>query len=52
MIKELWTVWCLALGEKLGHDAQADKIAWIRTIILIQVITTNGFIISSVIRHW
>jgi hypothetical protein len=52
-MKKLWHLWAKSLGEKQGGtDEEADRVAWIRTIILLQVITTNLFIISGVIRHW
>ena len=42
-----------ALGEKSGKDDnEADKIAWIRTIILAQAVATNLFIVAGVIRKW
>ncbi len=42
-----------ALGEKAGKDdREADKVAWIRVIILAQAVVTNLFIIAGVIRHW
>jgi hypothetical protein len=42
-----------ALGEKSGNtDQEADKIAWIRVIILVQAVVTNFFIVAGVIRHW
>lgn len=42
-----------ALGEKAGKDNQeADKVAWIRVIILAQAVVTNLFIVAGVIRHW
>ena len=42
-----------ALGEKTGKDNQeADKVAWIRVIILAQAVVTNLFIVAGVIRHW
>lgn len=48
----MWKLWAKALGEKVGTDAEADKIAMIRTAILLQVIGTNIFIIANCIRHW
>lgn len=49
----IWRVWCKALGQKDGRDNnEADKIAFIRTIIMIQLIVTNGFIIAGNVRHW
>ena len=49
----MWRIWAYALGRKEGRDkSDADKIAFIRTILMIQLVVTNGFIISGVIRHW
>ena len=48
-----WRLWAKALGEKSGkNDREADKVAIIRTLIVISYITTNMFIIAGVIRHW
>lgn len=42
-----------ALGEKAGKsDEEADKVAWIRAIILAQAVATNLFIVAGVIKHW
>ena len=42
-----------ALGEKAGKDNdEADKVAWIRVIILAQAVVTNLFIVAGVIKHW
>ncbi len=42
-----------ALGEKAGNNnAEADKVALIRAIILAQAVVTNLFIVAGVIRHW
>ena len=42
-----------ALGEKAGKDNnEADKVAWIRVIILAQAVATNMFIIAGVIHRW
>ena len=49
----MWRIWCYALGKKEGRDKKdADRIAIIRTIIVIQLMITNTFIISGNIRHW
>lgn len=49
----MWRLWAKALGEKHGKDdSESDKIAVIRTLIVISYITTNFFIIAGVIRHW
>lgn len=50
---KLWRSWAKALGEKSGSsDAEADRIACIRTLIVLIYIITNFFIIAGVIRHW
>ena len=49
----MWRLWAKALGEKTGKDdRESDKIAIIRTIIVLSYIITNLFIIAGVIRHW
>ena len=43
----------MALGEKAGvSDTEADRVAFIRTIIILSYIITNCFIIAGVIKHW
>lgn len=52
-MKKLWRVWAKALGEKSGStDCEADRIAFVRTLIVLSYIATNCFIIAGVIRHW
>lgn len=42
-----------ALGEKTGsNDKEANTIAWIRIVLMLQVIVTNAFIIAGVIHKW
>ena len=49
----MWRLWAKALGEKHGKDnLEADKIALIRTIIVLTYIITNLFIVAGVMRHW
>jgi hypothetical protein len=49
----MWRLWAKSLGEKHGKDdREADKIATIRTIIVLSYLITNIFIIAGVIRHW
>ena len=53
IIKQFWRAWAKALGEKSGNtDTESDRIACIRTIIVLSYIITNCFIIAGVIRHW
>ena len=53
IIKRFWRIWAKALGEKTGDtDKEADRIACIRTAIVLSYIITNCFIVAGVIRHW
>lgn len=52
-MQKFWRLWAKALGEKAGATKQeSDKIAIIRTLIIISYFLTNLFIIAGVIRHW
>ena len=52
-MKRLWRLWAKALGEKSGATEQeADRVAMIRTLIVVGYFITNAFIIAGVIRHW
>lgn len=49
----MWRLWAKALGEKHGRtDAEADKIALIRSLIVAIYIITNLFIIAGIIHKW
>ena len=51
--RELWTLWAKALGEKASpNNKAADKVAFVRTIIVLFYLITNTVIILGVIRHW
>lgn len=52
-MRNIWRLWAKALGEKSGDtDQEADRIALIRTCIVLTYIITNMFIVAGVIRHW
>jgi hypothetical protein len=52
-MKCIWRLWAKALGEKgSDSDTEADRIAVIRTLIVLSYITTNLFIVAGAIRHW
>lgn len=52
-MKNLWRLWAKAIGEKEGAtDAEADKIAMIRTIIVGVNFITCFFIIAGSIHNW
>jgi hypothetical protein len=49
----LWRLWAKAIGEKASNDnREADRVALIRTLVILVYIITNGFIIANTIRHW
>jgi hypothetical protein len=53
MRNKFWRIWAKALGEKSGSlDEESDRIACIRTLIVLSYVLTNIFIIAGVIRHW
>ena len=48
----MWRIWAKALGQKEGRDdREADTIAIIRTLIMIQLIVTNFFIIAGNVKN-
>ena len=52
-VKQFWRLWAKALGDKTGNtDSEADRVACIRTVVLLTYIVTNCFIVAGVIRHW
>ena len=52
-MKRLWRLWAKALGEKSGAtDQEADRVALIRTLIVVGYFITNACIVAGVIRHW
>jgi hypothetical protein len=52
-MNNIWKIWCKALGEKSGNtDRQSDGIAFIRTMLVIQAIITNLFIVANIVRNW
>jgi hypothetical protein len=48
----MWRLWAKALGEKQGKDNEADYVALIRTLIILQAIVCNLFIIANIIKNW
>jgi hypothetical protein len=52
-LRKGWRVWAKALGEKAGAtEREADRVALVRTAIVLCYIITNMFIVAGVIRHW
>lgn len=49
----MWRLWAKALGEKADTDDKAaDKVALIRSAIVLSYFITNCFIVAGVVRHW
>lgn len=50
--KSAFRLIALALGEKAGkNEKEADTIALIRLVIILQAIVTNGFIIANAVYN-
>jgi hypothetical protein len=48
-----WRLWAKALGEKTGaSNTEADKIAVIRTLLVVINVLTNFAIVAGILRHW
>jgi hypothetical protein len=49
----LWRIIAKSLGEKAGkNNKEADRIALIRFLMFLSILSTNCFIVAGVIRHW
>jgi hypothetical protein len=52
-MKKLWRLWAKALGEKIGEtNKEADKVAFFRTLIILQAIITNVLISINILVTW
>jgi len=53
LITKIWRIWAKALGEKaVANDQEADRVAFIRTLIVLIYIVTNLAIVAGIVRHW
>jgi len=53
ILSKIKRIWFKALGEKASDcDDESDKVAWVRTFLILQAIVTNMFIIANAVRHW
>lgn len=49
----MWRIWAKALGEKAApSDKESDRVALIRTILILQGVIANIFLIANAIHHW
>jgi len=53
-MRRLWEIWAKSLGSKVSEkdDWYSDKVAIIRTLIVLQAIITNLFIVINIIKNW
>ena len=52
-MRKIWHLWAKALDRKDGiTDTESDKVALIRTLIILSYMITNMFIIAGIIHHW
>lgn len=53
MMTKLWHYWAKALGEKaFPETSEADKVAIVRTGIVMVYLLTNIILVINVIHHW
>ena len=53
LLDTIWRLWAKSIGEKASpNNKEADKIAFIRTLILLIYVVINLVIMAGVIRHW
>ena len=50
-MRKWWRLWAQSLGEKVGSDSEADKIALIRTVWWLTHLATCWFIILNAIQN-
>jgi hypothetical protein len=49
----MWRIWAKALGEKASPcTKESDRVALVRTLILLSYLCTNVFIVAGVARQW
>jgi hypothetical protein len=51
-VRRWWRLWARALGSKEGSTREADVVAIWRTLIVLQAVITNGFIVWNILRRW
>ena len=51
-LRKGWRLWARALGGKEGSTHEADRVAMWRTLIVLQAVITNGFIVWNILRKW
>jgi hypothetical protein len=49
-MKKMWRIWAKALGEKAEENA--DSVALMRTLLILQAVITNTLIVLNIILNW
>lgn len=54
LLKKFWTIWAKSLGSKANENDNwySDKVAIIRTLIVLQAVITNAFIVVNILKGW
>tara|TARA_B100001094_G_C18075411_1_gene742365 strand:- start:155 stop:337 length:183 start_codon:yes stop_codon:yes gene_type:complete len=51
--KKIWNLWANALGSKTGKtNKEADWVAIFRTLIVLQAVICNLFIVINILMAW
>ena len=50
IVRKWWRLWAKALGGKEGSNREADIVALWRTLIVLQAVITNAFIVWNILR--
>jgi len=49
----MWRIWAKALGQKATScSKESDQVALIRTILILQGVIANIFLIANALHHW
>jgi hypothetical protein len=51
-VRKSWRLWARALGGKEGSTREADIVAIWRTLIVLQAVIANIFIVWNILRKW
>ena len=53
-IRKSWAIWAKSLGSKVNEEDNwySDKVAIIRTLIVLQAVITNLFIVINIFLGW
>jgi len=53
-MKKTWAIWAKALGSKANENDNwySDKVAIIRTLIVLQAVITNALIVINILIGW